>query len=135
MVDHGALVVDHGALVVDHGALVVDHGALVVDHGALVVDHGVLVVDHGALVVRLISIYLLSSEFPCTVHKTQKLSINVVCQTMLFVIGASAASPYLVNPTPTLSVCLYISWTGSILASKVDALYRVDCYVRVKLAS
>ena len=35
------------------------------------------------------------------------------------------------------SVCsyIYMSWTGSILASKVDALYRVDCYVRVKLAS
>ena len=26
-----------------------------------------------------------------------------------------------------------MSWTGSILASKVDALYRVDCYVRVSI--
>ena len=40
-------------------------------------------------------------------------------------------------------VCVYMyvymyicmSWTGSILASKVGALYRVDCYIRVKLAS
>ena len=47
----------------------------------------------------------------------------------LAIIGASAASPYLINPTSTLSV--YMSWTGSILASKDDALYRVDCYVHV----
>ena len=42
------------------------------------------------------------------------------------------ASPYLVNSTSTLSVSMYLcmSWTGSILASKVDPLYRVDCYVR-----
>ena len=52
------------------------------------------------------------------------------------IIGASAASPYLVNFV-CLSVCLCVcvcmcvclSWTGSILASKDDALYRVDCYV------
>ena len=25
-----------------------------------------------------------------------------------------------------------MSWTGSLLASQVDALYHVDCYVRVR---
>ena len=55
--------------------------------------------------------------------------IHFLSEKVDIIIGASAASPYLVNPTSTLSVVIYMSWTGSILASKDDALYRVDYYV------